>query len=189
MTTPRYCDQLASVRALAEAMEQQALVVEHIAQVIADGVLSNRTLFTCGNGGSAADAGHFAEELSGRYRTNRRALPAISLSIDALAITCIANDFGYDAVFARQIEAHGRAHDILAVFSTSGNSPSILQALRTATSRGMTTVAFLGKGGGDAAGIADYEIIVPAHDSGRIQEAHIQIVHYICEVIEQRCLS
>ncbi|MFZ9858582.1 MAG: D-sedoheptulose-7-phosphate isomerase [Roseiflexaceae bacterium] len=189
MSTPRYRDQLATARDLSEAMMQHADLVEHIAQVIADAVLQNHTLFTCGNGGSAADAGHFAEELSGRYRTNRRALPAISLSIDALAITCIANDFGYDAVFSRQIEAHGRASDILTVFSTSGNSPSILNALRAAKARNMTTIAFLGKGGGDAKGMAAHEIIVPSQDSGRIQEAHIQIVHYICEVIEQRCLA
>lgn len=189
MNTPRYSDQLATARALSEAMEQQSAKVETIAQIIADAVLTNHTLFTCGNGGSAADAGHFAEELSGRYRTNRRALPAMSLSIDALAITCIANDFGYDAVFARQIEAHGRAGDVLTVFSTSGNSPSILNAIGAAKARQMITVAFLGKGGGHALGFADYEIIVPSNDSGRIQEAHIQIVHYICEVIEQRCLA
>jgi D-sedoheptulose 7-phosphate isomerase len=189
MSIPRYRDQLATARMLSEAMEQQSDRVEQIAQIIADAVLQNHTLFTCGNGGSAADAGHFAEELSGRYRTNRRALPAISLSIDALAITCIANDFGYDAVFSRQIEAHGRAGDVLAVFSTSGNSPSILNAITAAKARNMTTIAFLGKSGGNAAGMATHEIIVPSHDSGRIQEAHIQIVHYICEVIEQRCLA
>lgn len=189
MTTPRYRDQLAVVRAVAEAMEQHAQQVEQIAQIVADAVLNNHTLFTCGNGGSAADAGHFAEELSGRYRTNRRALPAISLSIDALAITCIANDFGYDAVFARQIEAHGKPHDVLVVFSTSGNSPSIIRALDVAKQREMTTIALLGKDGGAARGKADHEIIVPATDSGRIQEAHIQIVHFVCEVIEQRCLA
>jgi D-sedoheptulose 7-phosphate isomerase len=144
-------------------------------------------LYTCGNGGSAADAGHFAEELSGRYRTNRRALPALSLSIDALAMSCIANDFGYDQVFARQLEAHGKPADVLVVFSTSGNSQSILHALTTARSKQMTTIALLGKGGGAARGMADYEVIVPSLDSGRTQEMHIQIVHYVCEVIELRC--
>jgi D-sedoheptulose 7-phosphate isomerase len=186
--TVSYQTQIAQTQALMTAMLAQSATIEAIADRIATGVLSGHTLYTCGNGGSAADAGHFAEELSGRYRTNRRALPALSLSIDALAMSCIANDFGYDAVFARQIEAHGKAGDILAVFSTSGNSPSILQALQTASARGMVTVALLGKGGGAAAGRADLEIIVPANDSGRVQEMHIQIVHYICEVIEQRCL-
>jgi D-sedoheptulose 7-phosphate isomerase len=104
-----------------------------------------------------------------------------------LVITCIANDFGYDAVFARQLEALGRTGDLLFVLSTSGNSASILAVLDTARSKGITTIAMLGKGGGQAAGRADYQIIVPSNDSGRIQEAHMQIIHHICEVIEQRC--
>lgn len=186
--TPSYHAQITQTQALMAAMLAQTSAIEGIATRVADAVLSGRTLYTCGNGGSAADAGHFAEELSGRYRTNRRALPALSLSIDALAMSCIANDFGYDAVFSRQIEAHGKAGDVLVVFSTSGNSPSILNALDAAKNRGLVTVALLGKGGGSAAGKADAEIIVPSNDSGRVQEMHIQIVHYICEVIEQRCL-
>ena len=184
---PSYRHQLADSTAIIAAMQAQADAVEQIADVIAQTVLAGHTLFTCGNGGSAADAGHFAEELSGRYRGNRRALPAQSLSIDALVITCIANDFGYDAVFARQLEALGRAGDLLFVLSTSGNSASILAALDTARTKGITTIAMLGKGGGTATGHADYQIIVPSNDSGRIQEAHMQIIHYICEVIEQRC--
>ncbi|MCX6016723.1 MAG: SIS domain-containing protein [Chloroflexales bacterium] len=185
--TPSYRHQLAESTAISAAMQTQADTVEQIATIIAENVLTGHTLFTCGNGGSAADAGHFAEELSGRYRGNRRALPAQSLSIDALVITCIANDFGYDAVFARQLEALGRAGDLLVVLSTSGNSTSILAAIDTARAIGITTFAMLGKGGGTATGRADYQIIVPSNDSGRIQEAHMQIIHYICEVIEQRC--
>ena len=185
--TPSYRQQLAESSALIAAMQTQVDNVEQIADVIATRVLAGHTLFTCGNGGSAADAGHFAEELSGRYRGNRRALPAQSLSIDALVITCIANDFGYDAVFARQLEALGRAGDLVFVLSTSGNSASILAVLETARTKGITSIAMLGKGGGHAAGCADYQIIVPANDSGRIQEIHMQIIHYICEVIEQRC--
>lgn len=184
---PAFRDQLATTQALLATLAQQSETIEHIADLVAQRILAGHTLLTCGNGGSAADAGHFAEELSGRYRSNRRALPAMSLSIDALAITCIANDFGYDAVFARQIEAHGRPDDVVVVFSTSGNSPSILNALHTAKQRGLTTIAFLGKGGGAALGQADYHVVIPSNDSGRIQECHIQIVHFICEVIEQRC--
>ena len=184
---PTFHDQLATSSALITALQAYSVTVEEIAQVIAAAVLHGHTLFTCGNGGSAADAGHFAEELSGRYRSNRRALPAQSLSIDALAITCIANDFGYDAVFARQIEALGRAGDVLCVFSTSGNSPSILAAIAAAKTKQMTTVALLGKGGGAATGQAHYEVIIPSHDSGRVQEMHMQIVHYVCEVIEYQC--
>lgn len=185
--TPSFREQLATTSTLIAAMQAQSALVEHIADVVATRVLSGHTLFTCGNGGSAADAGHFAEELSGRYRSNRRALPAQSLSIDALAITCIANDFGYDAVFARQIEALGRPGDVLCALSTSGNSPSILAALQVARAKGMITIALLGKGGGSAQGMATHEIIIPATDSGRIQEMHMQIIHFICEVIEQRC--
>ncbi len=185
--TPSYRHQLAESTAIIAAMQVQADAVEQIADVIAQNVLAGHTLFTCGNGGSAADAGHFAEELSGRYRGNRRALPAQSLSIDALVITCIANDFGYDAVFARQLEALGRAGDLLFVLSTSGNSASILAVLETARTKSITTIAMLGKGGGQAVGRSDYQIIVPSNDSGRIQEAHMQVIHYICEVIEQRC--
>lgn len=185
---PAFREQLDTTHALITALHAQSATVETVADVIASAVLDGHTLFTCGNGGSAADAGHFAEELSGRYRTNRRALPAQSLSIDALAITCIANDFGYDAVFARQIEALGRAGDVLCVFSTSGNSPSILAALAAASAKKMITIALLGKGGGKAHGMAQYEIIIPSNDSGRIQEMHMQIVHFVCEVIEQQCL-
>jgi len=187
MNTPRFGAQLAAARSLSEAMQLHAERVEAIAQFVADAVLSDHRLLTCGNGGSAADAGHFAEELSGRYRTNRRALPAQSLSIDALSITCIANDFGYDAVFSRQVEAFGKQGDVLCAFSTSGNSPSIINALHAANARNLHTIAFLGKDGGRAAGMANHEIIVPSDDSARIQEVHIQIVHFICEVIEQRC--
>ena len=183
-----YRSQIEATQALMSAMLSHADTIETVATVIADAVLGNHTLYTCGNGGSAADAGHFAEELSGRYRTNRRALPALSLSIDALAMSCIANDFGYDQVFSRQLEAHGKPGDVLVVFSTSGNSQSILNAITTARSRQLKTIALLGKGGGLARGMADYEVIVPSLDSGRTQEMHIQVVHYVCEVIEQRCL-
>lgn len=185
--TPSFTAQLDQTTALIAALKAQSGPIEAIAQSIATAVLSGHTLFTCGNGGSAADAGHFAEELSGRYRSNRRALPAQSLSIDALAITCIANDFGYDVVFARQIEALGRPGDVLCALSTSGNSPSILAAIDAANAKGMTTVALLGKNGGHARGRANYEVIIPSHDSGRIQEMHMQIIHFVCEVIETQC--
>ena len=184
---PSFIEQLDNTQAIMQALKAQSAIIEQIAQLVSTQILHGHTVMTCGNGGSAADAGHFAEELSGRYRSNRRALPAFSLSIDALTITCIANDFGYDAVFARQVEAHAKPGAVLVVFSTSGNSASILNALTTARRLGMHTVALLGKGGGQARGLADFEVIVPATDSGRIQECHIQIVHFICEVIEQQC--
>lgn len=166
------------------SLAAQAESIERIATLLRAALLDDRMLLTCGNGGSAADAMHLAEELIGRYRSNRRPFPAICLSADSTALTCIANDFGYDQVFARQVEALGRQGDLLICFSTSGHSPNIVAALHTARAKGMLSVALLGKGGGPARGIASHEIIVASDDSGRIQEAHMQIVHYLCEVME-----
>lgn len=138
-----------------------------------------------GNGGSAADALHFAEELTVRYKKNRRALAAVALA-DPTALTCCGNDFGYDAVFSRQVEALGNPGDIFIGFTTSGNSPSILQALETARSQQLITVAFLGKDGGKAAGRADFEFIVRSPSTARIQEIHQVLFHSICEWIDER---
>lgn len=166
------------------SLATQAEAVEQIAAVVRESLLGGKMLLTCGNGGSAADAMHLAEELIGRYRGNRRAYAAICLAADSAALSCIANDFGYDQVFARQIEGLGRHGDLLICFSTSGRSPNILAALQAARAKGMISIALLGKGGGPAQGRADYEIIIASEDSGRIQEAHMQIVHYLCEVLE-----
>ncbi|KPV51486.1 phosphoheptose isomerase [Kouleothrix aurantiaca] len=174
----------ASLRALAD-MAGQAALVEEIAARVCDAVTHGHLLLTCGNGGSATDAQHLAEELIGRYRGNRRALPAVSLAADVSALTCIANDFGYDAVFARQLEGLGKPGDVLVCFSTSGNSPNITAALRAARAAGVFSIALLGKDGGAARALADLPLVVQASDSARIQEAHLQVLHYICEVVEQ----
>jgi len=143
-------------------------------------------LLTCGNGGSLAQAMHFAEEWTGRFRRDRRALPAMALS-DPSVITCIANDFGYEAVFARQIEAHGRRGDLLLAISTSGRSPNLLRAVSAARKLDMTTVALLGRGGGPLAGEVDIPIVVPhATTSDRIQEVHLVILHAVIEAVERR---
>ncbi len=141
-----------------------------------------------GNGGSMADAVHFAEELTVRYQKNRRALAAIALS-DAAAITCCGNDFGFDAVFSRQVEALGNPGDMLVVFSTSGNSPSILRALEEAKLRKMITCAFLGKDGGAAKGLADIELLISAQATARIQEMHQVLFHVICEWVDAQIVS
>lgn len=162
----------------------QAAMIDAIAVQVRDTLLGGGKLYTAGNGGSATDAQHLAEELIARYRSNRRALPAIALTADSSVLTCIGNDFGYESVFSRQIEALVGPGDLLLVFTTSGNSPNILAALHTAKQRGGTTIALLGKDGGACRGLADFELIVASANTARIQEAHLQVLHYICEVVE-----
>ncbi len=181
---PVFQTQLNASVAVLQSLAQQADLIEAIAARVYETVAQGRLLLTCGNGGSATDAQHLAEELIGRYRSNRRALPAIALTADSSALTCIANDLGYESVFARQIEGLGKPGDLLLCFSTSGNSPNILAALRTARERGLGTIALLGKDGGRARELADLALVVPVADTARIQEAHLQVLHYICEVVE-----
>src|SRR3954462_2864204 len=139
-----------------------------------------------GNGGSAADAMHFAEELAVRFMKNRCAFAAIALC-DTTVITCAGNDFGYDYIFSRQVEALGNPGDVFIGLSTSGNSANILRAFDIARSRGLTTCAFLGKDGGKARGVCDIELIVSAELSHRIQEGHKLLYHTVCEWVDERC--
>lgn len=142
-------------------------------------------LMACGNGGSMCDAMHFAEEWTGRFRGNREALPAIAFS-DPSQLTCIANDFGYDEVFARSVEAYGSAGDVLVVLSTSGNSPNVIKAVERARELSVTTVGLLGKGGGRLKSLVDLAIVVPhAETSDRIQEVHIKALHIAIEAVER----
>jgi D-sedoheptulose 7-phosphate isomerase len=138
-----------------------------------------------GNGGSAADAMHFAEELVVRFQKNRRALAAIALT-DPTILSCCANDFGYDAVFTRQLEALGRPGDVFIAMTTSGDSPNIVAALKTARQLEMTTVSLLGKTGGQSKSLADIELLVPSHNTARIQEIHKLIFHSICQWIDNQ---
>jgi len=147
---------------------------------------SGGTVFTCGNGGSAAEALHLAEELTGRFRGNRKALRAISLCADPTALTCIANDFGFDHVFGRQLQALGRPGDLLVVFSTSGQSPNILRALQVAKDLGIATLALLGGEGGAALALCAHSVVVHGVDSAAVQEAHQIILHIVCEAVEER---
>ena len=141
-------------------------------------------VLTCGNGGSMCDAMHFAEELSGRYRKDRPALAAMAIS-DPSHLTCVANDFGFDQVFARGVEAWGRAGDVLIGFSTSGNSPNVIAAAEKARSKQMKVVGLLGRDGGKLRPLCDLSIVVPAQTSDRIQEIHIKIVHIVIELVER----
>jgi len=138
-----------------------------------------------GNGGSACDAMHLAEELVARFEKNRRALAAMALC-DPTVITCAANDFGFETIFSRQVEAFGNAGDVLIAFSTSGNSPNILRAIDSAKRQALTTAAFLGKDGGKARGLCDIELIVPAQTSHRIQEGHKVLYHALCEWVDSK---
>ena len=137
-----------------------------------------------GNGGSAAEAMHLAEELSGRYKRNRRALPGLAICSDGTALTCIANDFGFDQVFARQVEAFGAPGDLLVLFSSSGNSANLVEAVRAAQTRGIKTLALIGRGGGALHGKADVELLVPDTAGAHVQEAHQVVLHLMLESID-----
>ncbi|MBV9268589.1 MAG: SIS domain-containing protein [Acidobacteriaceae bacterium] len=141
-------------------------------------------LLLCGNGGSASEAQHLAGELMGRYKENRRALPAIALAADVAVLTCIGNDYCFNEIFGRQVRALGRTGDVLIVFTTSGNSPNVLDALRTAREMGIRSVAFLGNGGGQAKAISDCPIVIGHGDTARIQEAHQFLMHCLMDQIE-----
>ncbi len=138
-----------------------------------------------GNGGSAADAQHIAAELSGRFQVERAGLPAIALTTDTSALTAIANDYGYDLVFARQVEALGRRGDVAVGISTSGRSRNVLAGLRAARDRGLTTVGLLGRDGGTIREACDHPLVVPGEKTARIQEVHILVGHVLCEIVER----
>ncbi len=158
------------------------------AQVMSQSIREGGKIFACGNGGSHCDAMHFAEELSGRYRENRPALPALAIS-DPSHLTCVGNDFGFEQVFARYVEGLGRAGDVLLGISTSGNSANIIAAVAAARAKGMKIVLLLGKNGGKLKGQGDVEIIV-AHEgyADRIQEIHIKIIHILIGLIEKMAI-
>jgi len=159
--------------------------VERFAAAASRTLRAGGLLMSCGNGGSMCDAMHFAEEWTGRFRKDRAALPAIAFS-DPSQLSCIANDFGYDEVFARSVEAYGKKGDLLVAITTSGGSPNILRALEVAREKGVVTVGLLGKGGGKAKAMVDVPIVVPlATTSDRIQEVHIKVLHIVIEAVER----
>lgn len=159
--------------------------IEKACEVLANAMESGNKAMSCGNGGSFCDAMHFAEELTGRFRKDRRALPAMAMS-DGSHMTCVANDFGYDHVFSKYIEAFGQKGDVLLAISTSGNSPNVLKAVEYAKQRGMKVIALSGKDGGKLKELADVAIIVESKMTDRIQEIHIKLIHIFIEAIERR---
>jgi D-sedoheptulose 7-phosphate isomerase len=156
-----------------------------VSQIIATAFNDRRKLLLFGNGGSAADAQHIAAEFVGRYRLERRALPALALTVNSSSLTAIGNDYAFSAVFSRQVEAFGVPGDIALGISTSGNSENIVRALTVASQMGMTAVALTGNGGGRLKACADYCLVVPSNDTPRIQECHVLLGHIICDIVER----
>ena len=167
-----------------ERFESLSSAVGGMGEVIIDALRAGGKIMTAGNGGSAADALHLAEELVGRFIKTRRSLAAVSLVADPTLLTCIGNDFGYDALFARQVEGVGKAGDVLVVFTTSGNSENLVRAVDVANESGITTIALLGKDGGKLRGRANHELIVPSDVTARIQEVHTLILHLWLSMVE-----
>ena len=182
-------------RAIAEHLEvirqieHQRPVLESIARAMSAALRSGRKILWCGNGGSAADSQHMAAEIVGRFRRERRGLPSIALTTDTSILTAVSNDYGFETVFARQVEALGDEGDVLIGISTSGNSRNVVEALTAARASNIVTVAFTGAGGGRIATLADHLFAVQSRDTARIQEAHILAGHMLCDWIELDCLQ
>ncbi len=160
-------------------------VIRKIADVIVTAFKNQHYLYLIGNGGSAADAQHIAGELVGRFKMNRPPLPATALTTDTSIITALANDFGYDTCFARQVEAMAAPGDVLVALSTSGNSQGILNAITTAKKIGVTTIGFTGKDGGFLKDAVDFCLRIPSNNTPRIQECHITVGHIVCAIVEK----
>jgi len=158
--------------------------IDEAISMVVETLQNGGKILICGNGGSAADAQHIAAELTGRYKSERRGLPAIALSTDTSAITAISNDYGYERVFARQVEALADSRDLLLGISTSGNSPNIVAALKQAGEIGCKRLGFSGTDGGKISAFCDLNLIVPSNDTPRIQEVHILVGHILCQAVD-----
>lgn len=190
MTTPvRREDVTAGLRELAEVAlrtaDRIAPDLERAAEMVRETVARGGTLFFCGNGGSAADAQHMATEYVIRYMRNRRALAAVALTTDTSLLTAAGNDFGFETVFARQVEALARPGDLLVIHSTSGKSPNVLLAAEAARARGVRVLAFSARDGGPLRALADHNVIVPTERTDRAQEIHLCVEHMICDLVER----
>jgi len=176
--------QVQGAAATIAALTEQADRIAAAAQLMIETLCAGGQVLTAGNGGSAAEAMHMAEELVGRFRTNRRSLPAVSMVSDGTALTCIGNDFGFDEIFARQLEGLGRPGDLLVLFSTSGTAANLRRAVAAARARQVRVLLLLGRDGGSLAGTGDIEIIVKGQATERIQEAHQVILHVLLDAVE-----
>ena len=160
--------------------------IEIAADLIAKSLTSGGTIFWCGNGGSAADSQHIAAEFVGRFKKDRRPLRSIALTTDSSVLTCVANDYSYEEIFSRQLDALGRDGDVLVAITTSGKSENIKKALIQAQNMGIKTIGLLGKKGGECKDYSDISLIVPSDITARIQETHILIEHLLCELVEHK---
>lgn len=182
-------DVQATISAHREAIDQVAAMEDELCQtasMLEDTFRRGGSVFACGNGGSAADAQHFAAELTGRYQMDRPGYPAVALTTDSSALTSIGNDYGFEHIFARQLQALSRAGDLLIAISTSGNSANVVKAVEYAKANGIYTIGLLGRDGGTLATQVDLPLTVAVESTGRIQEAHIVILHLLCETFEKQ---
>ena len=167
-----------------KVQETMAQPLENVAKLVVETLKSNNKILIFGNGGSAADAQHFAAELTGRYKTERRGLPAIALTTDTSALTAIGNDYGYDRVFDRQVEALANKGDLLIGISTSGNSKNVINAFNIGKQKDCKIVGLSGRDGGVMNEVSDFNLIVPSDDTPRIQEMHILFIHTLCQIVD-----
>jgi len=182
----RVQEQCAASAALVRQIgEEYADRIAEVAEVMIAALRAGKKILVCGNGGSAADAQHFAAEMIGRFRKERQPIPVLALTTDTSILTAVGNDYGFDQVFVRGVAGLGVSGDVVVGISTSGNSANVAQALRWAQAHGLTTVGLLGSGGGVIAGVCDYALVVPARDPARVQECHGVIIHALCDLIEE----
>ena len=172
-------------RAALDSVVDLADSIEKVANILIHCLKNDGTILWCGNGGSASDCQHLAGELVGRFVGDRKPLKSVALTSDSSVMTCIINDYGYEHIFSRQVEALGSERDVLVGISTSGNSQNVLQAFKMAEQKGMVTIGLFGKGGGKAASLAKQSIIVRSNSTARVQEMHILIGHILCCLIEE----
>lgn len=178
--------QLQAHRALFDSIENgMSTQIADMASLLAETFRSGGKLLVMGNGGSAADSQHFAAEIVGRFKLERKALPAVALSCDTSILTAIGNDYGFDTVFRRQVEALAVSGDVVVGISTSGNSPNVQAALELARERGCRTIGLLGRDGGSIKPLCDLALVVPSFDTPRVQEGHITIIHIVCDLVER----
>lgn len=184
-TIKQHFTQASEVLATFLADDNNFIAIEKAGELMSNAIKQGKKIISCGNGGSMCDAMHFAEELTGRYRDDRKALPAISIA-DPSHIACVGNDYGYEYIFSRYIEALGNEGDVLLAISTSGNSPNVIRAIEAARKKGMLIVGLTGKNGGKMADLCDVEIRAPySHYADRAQEIHIKVIHSLIDYIEK----